>query len=41
MLLIQDVKHSRVCLKADRSSKPMAPCGLSKDGTIPQDTVSP
>ena len=45
MLLIQDVKHSRVCLKADgplhRSSKHMAPWGHSKDGTIPQDTVSP
>lgn len=44
MLLIQDVKHSRACLKADgplqRSSKSMAPQGHSKDGIVPQDSTS-
>lgn len=44
MLLIQDVKHPRACLKADgplqRSSKSMAPRGHSKDGTVPRDSAS-
>lgn len=43
MLLIQDVKPCRACLKADgplqRSWKSMAPWGHSKDGTVPQDCL--